>query len=129
MKSQCPICESMDIADIDAYDANCRECGHVFTKIAETTEAHMRVSEHNPPPLWIMGGSVAKFVRGKSPWHRDAFPEGLKHTAPDQGDRATGWYAEDWCGNDIGFFADGMAFPYDHRPNPSDQRPGAKETI
>jgi hypothetical protein len=63
------------------------------------------------PPLGIMGGSVHSYVRGKSPWHADAFAKELKSAAPVTGERKEGWFAQDWCGNDIGFFPDGMFWP------------------
>jgi len=46
--------------------------------------------------------------RGKDPWHREAFPEGLKHGAPRQeGEPGEGWFLEDAWGNEIGFVLDG----------------------
>jgi hypothetical protein len=45
--------------------------------------------------------------RGKSPWHKDAFPPELAHHAPEQDEQVEGWYIEDAWGNEIGFIADG----------------------
>lgn len=44
--------------------------------------------------------------RGLDPWHEDAFPPEFGH-AGTRGPRKTGWYALDWCGNVVGFVADG----------------------
>jgi hypothetical protein len=71
----------------------------------------MIIDKDHHPPLGIMGGSVHKYERGMSPWHEDAFPVEYKKSAPELGKRLSGWFAQDWCGNDIGFFPDGMEFP------------------
>jgi len=64
------------------------------------------------PPFDIRGGTIHKYVRGTSPWHRDQFPEAFKDYAPEQGTTpSNGWEAEDWCGNVIEFFPDGMKWP------------------
>ena len=63
------------------------------------------------PPVGGMGGSIHDWERGSDPWHRDAFPDEFKDSAPSQGARADGWYALDWCGNVIGFVADGATWP------------------
>ncbi len=68
----------------------------------------MKVSESHHPPIGIMGGSVHSYERGVSPWHIDGFPDELKWCAPERGKRSSGWHALDWCGNEIGFFPDGM---------------------
>lgn len=68
----------------------------------------MIISENCHPPVGIMGGSVHSYERGVSPWHIDAFPDHLKMHAPEKGMRKNGWYALDWCGNEIGFYPDGM---------------------
>jgi hypothetical protein len=58
-----------------------------------------------------MGGAIHDWSRGSDPWHRDAFPEEFHDSAPKQGVRKEGWYALDWCGNIIGFVADGTPTP------------------
>ena len=65
------------------------------------------------PPIGGMGGSVHDWERGSSPWHRSAFPSDLADQAPEQGSLSAGWYALDWCGNQIGFVADGTPWPND----------------
>ncbi len=47
------------------------------------------------------------WVRGKDPWHVDAFPEEFKEQAPSKGKRKMGWFLQDAFGNDIGFVPDG----------------------
>ena len=86
---------------------------------ANTTEprrdsdtVHGLVGPDFHPPLGIMGGSVHCYRRAMSPWHRDAFPDEFKDSAPEQGPLpADGWMAEDWCGNPVAFFPDGMPWP------------------
>ena len=56
--------------------------------------------------------------RGTSPWHKDAFPEEFKSSAPEQGARKEGWYLIDWCGNEIGFVPDGTPFLSDEQKEP-----------
>lgn len=63
------------------------------------------------PPVGGMGGSVHDWERGLDPWHRDAFPDKFKDSAPNQGVRSNGWSALDWCGNVIGFLPDGAPLP------------------
>lgn len=70
----------------------------------------MTVSSTSHPPAGIMGGSVHSYERGVSPWHADAFPDELKHAAPEKGVRVEGWFALDFCGNEIAFFPDGYEF-------------------
>lgn len=55
-----------------------------------------------PPP----NAATDRYERGLDPWHTDAFPDELKK-AGTTGERKTGWYPVDWCGNVIGFIADG----------------------
>lgn len=57
------------------------------------------------PPVGGMGGSVHDWERGLDPWHRDAFPQGLKR-AGSSGTRKSGWFAVDAHGNEIGFKPD-----------------------
>lgn len=71
----------------------------------------MIVLASQKPPVGLMGGSVHDYERGKSPWHKDAFPDKHKHAAPEQGDRHDGWLALDWCGNVIGWYPDGTEIP------------------
>lgn len=66
----------------------------------------MIVSETNPPDIEKCIGSVHSFERGPDPWHKDAFPEEFKF-AGRTGNRTSGWFALDWCGNAIGFISDG----------------------
>ena len=68
------------------------------------------VDADTPPPLECMAKCVHGFERSKSPWHADAFPDEFKRSAPEQGERKSGWMALDWCGNLIGFIADGSSF-------------------
>lgn len=56
------------------------------------------------PPLPFYG---ERWVRAKDPWHRDAFPDNLKHAAPRKGKRKMGWMLEDYWENPIGFVPDG----------------------
>lgn len=67
----------------------------------------MIVGPNNKPPLGGMGGSIHDWERGTSPWHRNYFPSELADQAPEQDELVEGWYALDWCGNQIGFIADG----------------------
>jgi len=62
------------------------------------------VSKDVCPPVPFFG---EKYVRSKSPWHRDAFPEEFQDSAPEQGERKEGWMLEDHWGNAIGFIPDG----------------------
>lgn len=66
-----------------------------------------------PPPPNIFTDSVE---RGLDPWHPDAFrgtPAEGAFLNPDNEPRKAGWYYIDWCGNVVGFVADGtpMEFP------------------
>jgi len=70
----------------------------------------MKTGPDKRPPLGIMGGSVHSYERGKSPWHADAFPEQFKQSAPEQGERAGGWFALDAYGNEIGWIPDGTEY-------------------
>lgn len=69
------------------------------------------VSEYSTPRLKPpFQNMVCSYERGLDPWHKDAFKgipevEGLIGSG---GVRKSGWYALDWCGNIIGFFADGI---------------------
>lgn len=69
--------------------------------------APLIIDEHHAPPLGGMGGSIHDWERGLDPWHKDAFPVELQKQAPHQGERRSGWYGLDWCGNVIAFIADG----------------------
>jgi hypothetical protein len=62
-----------------------------------------RVTGPNVPPT----PDSERWERSLSPWHRDAFPPEFADQAPEQGERATGWAALDWCGNVIGWVPDG----------------------
>lgn len=68
----------------------------------------MIVSETQPPPISAMFADTVE--RGLDPWHPDAFKgipgmvEDMKHNG---GTRASGWFFVDWCGNYVGFVADG----------------------
>lgn len=54
---------------------------------------------------------VDDWERSLDPWHKDAFPDGLKWGAPNQGEeRASGWMALDWVGNPLGFVPDGTEY-------------------
>lgn len=76
------------------------------------TQRSYTIGPHRHPPVGIMGGSVHKYERSTSPWHKDKFPDAFKASAPEQGETpSSGWMALDWCGNPIGFFHDGMEFP------------------
>lgn len=76
----------------------------------------IKTSETVCPKSGLMGGSVHRFRRGVSPWHVDAFPDHLKQQAPERGERITGWWCEDYWGNEIGFIPDGTEID---PPNPA----------
>lgn len=63
-----------------------------------------------PPPLDQVANCVHGLERWLDPWHVDAFPSGFEHAALHHGTRKSGWMAFDWCGNPIGFIADGSVF-------------------
>jgi len=78
------------------------------------------VSKDKKPPVGGMGGSIHDWERGLSPWHVDAFATtGLSDKQLDnaicvgvakgveRGVRQEGWFALDWCGNQIAFVPDG----------------------
>lgn len=72
------------------------------------------VSEHRPPGRYLW---VAWFERGLDPWHPDAFVgiEGIheaKAAMHDGSSRRSGWYAVDYCGNTVGWYADGTKLKY-----------------
>ena len=68
----------------------------------------MIVTPDKAPPIGCMGGSIHSWERGKSPWHRDAFPDEFKDRVPEQGlEPILGWYGLDWCGNQIAWVPDG----------------------
>lgn len=81
------------------------------TARAPATDQPQFVGAAWKPPVGGMGGSIHDWERGLSPWHRSAFPDELADQAPEQGDITEGWYALDWCGNQIGFIADGSTWP------------------
>lgn len=65
----------------------------------------MKVSAtQKPPPHPFYGDS---WERGLDPWHKDAFPDEFKASAPNQDERKSGWFLNDAFGNAIGFVADG----------------------
>lgn len=68
----------------------------------------MTISENQHPPT---PGYVAEWERGEGPWHADAFvgtsAEGRFETGEP---RKSGWFALDFCGNAIGFVADGTEY-------------------
>lgn len=70
----------------------------------------MKVDKDNKPPVGGMGGSIHDWERSSDPWHVDAF-KGIGGISADEwankGKRADGWMALDWCGNSLGFVADG----------------------
>ena len=70
----------------------------------------MIVNLFTPPPLSQLFSGVHGFERGLDPWHVDAFPDEFKYVGA-RGKRLEGWYALDWCGNVIGFIADGTVYP------------------
>lgn len=51
-----------------------------------------------------------RLINGKEVdlWHKDAFPDELKHQIKDTGKRREGWFGLDWCGNAIVFIPDGL---------------------
>jgi len=65
-------------------------------------------SEKLPPPNKRDGYMPDHWVRCKDPWHRDAFPDEHKNSAPGQSSiRSEGWMGESWCGNPEQFVPDG----------------------
>lgn len=72
----------------------------------------MIISETQQPPLtsWI-----ASWERGKDPWHKNAFPSGLKHAGTD-GNRQNGWLGLDGYGNVVTFVADGAEVAQSSNP-------------
>lgn len=70
----------------------------------------MIVSAECKPPVGGMGGSVHDWERGTDPFARSSMPEEFQPLFEDK-PAATGWYALDWCGNQIGFVADGYEWP------------------
>jgi len=59
--------------------------------------------DQKPPPHPFYGDS---YERGLDPWHRDAFPLGIKD-AGTKGKRKSGWFLLDAWENAIGFVEDG----------------------
>jgi hypothetical protein len=70
----------------------------------------MIVDAQSQLPVGGMGGAVHAWERGVDPWHEDAFPDEFTY-AGTTGPRKEGWFALDWCGNVIGFVADGTEWP------------------
>lgn len=68
------------------------------------------ITSKRKPPIGGMGGSIHDWERGESPWNHKSFPSELKDQAPEQGDSKEGWLSLDWCGNIIGFIADGTYY-------------------
>lgn len=64
----------------------------------------MIITTGKKPPT---GGLIYDWERGLDPWHCDAFPDELKDQALHSGNRTTGWFGLDWCGNQIVFAPDG----------------------
>jgi hypothetical protein len=64
------------------------------------------LDETHPPPD---DGRVDKWERGPDPFHADALPDFAKSSGT-QGARRMGWSAIDWCGNMIGWLADGTEY-------------------
>lgn len=82
----------------------------------------MIVSETQKPPVGGMGGSIHDWERSLDPWHKDAFKgvsvDGKQIDAfANKGDRQNGWMALDWCGNPLGFVADGAEFDVENSPS------------
>ncbi len=67
----------------------------------------MTISATQKPPPHPFYGDTWK--RALDPWHRDAFPDDMKLSAPRQeGKRSEGWMLEDAFGNAIQFIGDGV---------------------
>lgn len=65
----------------------------------------MKTVDKNNVPVW--GCPTAHFFeRSGDPFHADTAPDEFKEQF-NQGARHGGWMAIDWCGNQIGFCADG----------------------
>lgn len=64
------------------------------------------ISPTQPPPVGLMGGSLHRWVRGRDPFAREFMPDHLKDRFPDR-PAASGWLAEDYWGNEIGWSSDG----------------------
>lgn len=84
------------------------------------------VSEtQQPAPLsW-----VDHWERGLDPWHADAFNgTPLEGAFAREKIRKTGWYAIDWCGNVVGFVADGAVITeITDTPLATNDKDGAKQ--
>lgn len=53
-------------------------------------------------------GDVTEWERGLDPWHADAFKgTPMEGTVNRTGERQSGWYGLDWCGNVISWVPDG----------------------
>jgi len=65
----------------------------------------MTISSYQKPPPHLFYGDT--WERGLDPWHRSAFPDEFKDSAPNHGKRIEGWFLKDGWGNDIQFIPDG----------------------
>jgi hypothetical protein len=70
----------------------------------------MIISENSPPNIDRMR-FVHEVERSADPWHANAFPSEFRSRAPNQGEQRMGWDLIDWCGNVIGWIADGTEMP------------------
>lgn len=64
------------------------------------------ISPTQPPPVGLMGGSVHRWERSLDPFRPAAMPAEFRHRVP-KPKVETGWMAEDYWGNPIGFATDG----------------------
>lgn len=71
-----------------------------------------------PPGKAFFGGFYGdNWERALDPWHRDAFPDEFKNSAPNQkGPRASGWFLLDAWGNPLVFVPDGTQFIPENYP-------------
>lgn len=72
--------------------------------VAKFPVPHLVSEAQRPKPHPFYGDS---YERGLDPWHSEAFPDGFKKFAPNQGERKGGWFLNDAFGNNIGFIEDG----------------------
>lgn len=76
------------------------------------SEIKIIISEHIKPPLGGMGGSIHDWQRSGDPFHSSCFPDEFKDAIDlvNPGSQKLGWMALDYCGNEIGFIADGKTY-------------------